>query len=136
MTGSNFARTLSVCRDRNRHGDSADEDRGKQLDTTIGDRPHNTLLPFELANGSAPWAPWSNGISVRTFFPAKTRCAKFFRDERALARKPVNYLPERATRLVFLSARDKRSETSGPDLARIMNRSKGVENFLVMPTEH
>jgi hypothetical protein len=49
------------------------------------------------------------------------------RYESALARKPVNYLPELATGLVFPSARDKRSE---------MNRSKGVENFLVMPTEH
>jgi hypothetical protein len=72
-------------------------------------------------------------------FSSEDALCKIFqgnRYESALARKPVNYLPERATGLVFPSARDKRSETSVPDLARIMNRSKGVENFLVMPTEH
>jgi hypothetical protein len=69
-------------------------------------------------------------------FSSEDTLREIFRGNRyegALAQKPVNYLPERATGLAFPS---ERSETSVPDLARIMSRSKGVENFLVMAAEH
>jgi hypothetical protein len=77
---------------------------------------------------------------VRTLFSSEDTLRKNFqgnRYESALAAKPVNYLQEWATGLAFPS--DGAGQTLGasvPDLGRIMNRSKGVENFLVMPTEH